>query len=202
MFIDEHHDARQVVLHAPHLNSSKTHPSSISTTQVGLLNDDPIQCHTSSPTPEEYVDREFPTPWTSPTSPFHWLSPDLPKGKPPCILSPRFFYMTILETPWNLGRTPVDVHNELSIVLTEELLDYVAQNPHKNILQGIAQCSKLIDDAMYRLNHDYKYCTSLCKLCKDLSSQVQALIHEDPPVILESPLLAEPTPSHPDSKTQ
>ena len=66
----------------------------------------------------------------------------------------------------------------------------------------MAQCSKLIDNAMYCLNHDYKYCTSLHELHKDLSSQAQALIYEDPPVILESPLLAETTPSHPDSKTQ
>ena len=102
--------------------------------------------------------------------------------------------MVALETPWNLGRTTVDVRHELSITLTEELLDYVAQNPCKNILQGMAWCSKLVDDAMYHLNHNYKYCTSLCKFCEDLSSHAQALIYEDPPVILESPLLAELTP--------
>ena len=115
----EPRNACQVVLHTQHLNFSKTHPSSTSTTQVGLLNDDPIWHHTSSLTPEEYVDREYPTPWTSPTSPSHWLSPDLPENKPPCTLSLRFFYMTILETPWNLGHTPVDVHDKLSIALTE-----------------------------------------------------------------------------------
>ena len=52
------------------------------------------------------------------------------------LYSPNLFTL-ILETPWNLGCTPVDVHDELSITLTEELLDYVAQNPCKNILQGM-----------------------------------------------------------------
>ena len=59
--------------------------------------------------------------------------------------------MTTLETPWNLGCIPVDVHDELSITLTEELLDYVAQNPCKDILQSMVWCSKLIDNAMYLL---------------------------------------------------
>ena len=194
MFLDtEHCDAHQVILHAQHLSSSKINPSP---TQVGLLNDDPFLCHTSSLTPEEYVDREFPTPWTSPTSPSHWLSLDFPEGKPPCILSPAFI-MVALKTPWNLGRTPVDIHDEL-ITLTEEFLDYVAQNPCKNILQGIAWCSKLVNNAMFHLNHNYKYCTFLRKLRKDLSSQSQALIYEDPPAILDSPLLAELTPRHSD----
>ena len=191
MFLDtEHRNAHQVILRAQHLSSSKINPSP---TQVGLLNNDTFPHHTSSLTPEEYVNREFPTPWTSPTLPSCWLSPDLPEGKPPCILSPSFIIVT-LETPWNLGRTPVDIHDELSIALTEEFLDYVAQNPCKNILQGIAQCSKFIDDTMFCLNHDYKYCTSLSKLCKDLSSQAQALIYEDPSAILDPPFLAEPTP--------
>ena len=92
-----------------------------------------------------------------------------------------------------------DVHNKLSITLTEEFLGYVAQNPCKNILQGMAWCSKLIDNC---LNHNYKYCASLCKLCKDLSSQAQALINEDPPVILKSSLLAELTPHCSDPETQ
>ena len=43
-----------------------------------------------------------------------------------------------------------------------------------------------------------KYCTSLCKLRKDLSSQAQALIYEDPPAILDPPLLAELTPRRSD----
>ena len=60
--------------------------------------------------------------------------------------------MVTLETPWSLGCTPVNIYNKLSIALTEEFLDYVAQNPCKNILQGMARCSKLIDDAMYCLN--------------------------------------------------
>ena len=101
--------------------------------------------------------------------------------------------MVALETPWKLGRTPVNFHDELSIALTEEFLDYVAQNPCKNNLQGIAQCSKLMDDAAYRLNCNHKYCTSPHKLCEDLSCQAQAPIYEDPPVILESPLLTELT---------
>ena len=144
---------------------------------------------------------EFPTPWTSPTSPSHWLSPDLPEGKSPCILFSKFLHMIVLETPGNLGHTSVDVHDELSIALTEELLDYVAQNPCKNILQGMAQCSKLIDNAMYYLNCDYKYWTSSHKLHEELSSQAQTLIYEDPSVILESPLLAK-TPSRSNSETQ
>ena len=90
--------------------------------------------------------------------------------------------MTILETPWNLCRTPVDVHNELSITLTEELLDYVAQNPRKDILQGMAWCSKLIENAMYCLNHDYKYCTSLHKLCKDKTKPSISVIIYEPPL--------------------
>ena len=106
--------------------------------------------------------------------------------------------MVALETPCNLGHTSVDIYDKLSNALTEEFLDYVAQNPRKNILQGIAQCSKLIDNAVFRLNRNYKYCTSLCKLCKDLSSQAQALIYEDPPAILDSPLLTELTPCRSD----
>ena len=198
----EYCNAHQVVLHPQHPNFSKTYLASTPTTQAKLLNDDHIQHHTSNLSPEGYVDREFPTPWTSPTSSSHWLSPDLPEGKSPCPLFPKFLYMILLETPWNLGCTPVDVHNDLSITLTEELLDYVAQNSHKNILQGMAQCSKLIDNAMYRLNHNYKYCTSLCKLHKELSSQAQTLIYGDPPVILTSPSLAEMTPSHSNSNTK
>jgi hypothetical protein len=56
--------------------------------------------------------------------------------------------------------------------MIQEFLDYIAQNPRKNTLQGLARCSRLIGDIYYRTGRDQKLLGALQKIHDDLYAQL------------------------------
>src|SRR5271156_1133952 len=86
-----------------------------------------------------------------------------------------------LDTPWNYGLTPLDVSDQTSLIMIQEFLDFVDKNPHHNILQGMARCSKLIRDIYYRSARDQKLLDALLTIRADLLAKSDTIFNEGNP---------------------
>ena len=86
--------------------------------------------------------------------------------------------MLFVELTWTLGPTPVDAHDAVSLSMIQEFLDYIAENPRKNTLQGLARCSRLIGNIYYRIGQDQKLLRTLQTIHDDLYAQLVNLSTE------------------------